>query len=87
MYETGNREVRLRKRWPMAIAAGLLGAAVLCQPNSAHAFGFHGGGFHGGGFQGGGLPSPQTMFCCAMSQCRNDRCSSRRDGSAVRITD
>src|SRR5690348_7295222 len=55
MYETGNREVRPRKRWPVAIAAGLLGAAVLCQPDSAHAFGFHGGGFHGGGFHGGGF--------------------------------
>src|SRR5438270_7150862 len=53
MYETGNREVRPRKRWPVAIAAGLLDAAVLCQPDSAHAFGFHGGGFHGGGFHGG----------------------------------
>jgi hypothetical protein len=38
MYETGNSEARLRKRWHVAsIAAALLGAAVLCQPNTAHA--------------------------------------------------
>jgi hypothetical protein len=52
MYKAGNSEARPRKRWPVAIAAGMLGAAVLCQPDSAHAFplagGFHGGGFHGG---------------------------------------
>jgi hypothetical protein len=54
MYETGNSEARPRTRWRVAgIAAGLLGAAMLCQPDSAHAFGFHGGGFHGGGFAGG----------------------------------
>src|SRR5271166_2654921 len=39
MYETGNCEARPRKRWPVAsIAAAVLGAAVLCQPESAAAF-------------------------------------------------
>jgi hypothetical protein len=58
MYETVNSETRLGKRWPVAIAAGLLGAAVLCQTDIAYAFspphgsGFAGGGFHGGGFGG-----------------------------------
>ena len=38
MYKVGNSEVRPSKRWPVAtIAAGLLGAAVLCQPDSAGA--------------------------------------------------
>ena len=56
---------RPNKSWRMmSIAAALLGAAVLCQPDLAHAAhggggghggGFHGGGFHGGGFHGGGF--------------------------------
>ena len=44
----------------MSIAAALLGAAVLCQPDLAHAAqggggGFHGGGVHSGGFHSGGF--------------------------------
>ena len=48
----------------LAIAAALLCATALSQPNLAHAGGFHGGGggfhgggggFHGGGFRGGGF--------------------------------
>jgi CBS domain-containing protein len=53
MYEARNSEARPWKRWPMAIAAGLLGAALLCQPGSAYAFPL-GGGFHGGGGFGHG---------------------------------
>ena len=61
MREVTNSEARRRKRWRlMSIGAALLGAAVLCQPDLAHAAhggggGFHGGGFHGGGFHGGGF--------------------------------
>jgi|SRR5580700_7045240 hypothetical protein len=64
MSELGDSKARAQKRWPVAsIAAGLLAAAVLCQPDLAHAAhggggGFHGGGFggfHGGGFHGGGF--------------------------------
>jgi hypothetical protein len=40
----------------VSIAAALLGAAVFCQPDLAHARGGHGGGghggFHGAGFRG-----------------------------------
>ena len=55
---------QLIKRWPrpmigraLAIAAALLCATALSQPNPAYAGGFHGGGggFHGGGFHGGGF--------------------------------
>jgi hypothetical protein len=47
MYEIGNSESQPRKRWRVAgIAAGLLGTAVLCQPDSARAQ-----------LPGGGLPS------------------------------
>ena len=68
MRESGNSEARPRKKWRlMSFAAALLGAAVFCQPDLAHAAhggggggGFHGGGgggFHGGGggFHGGGF--------------------------------
>src|SRR5690242_19770802 len=61
MNELGNINTQPKKRWPVAsILAALLGAAVLCQPDLAHAahgggVGFHGcgfGGFHGGEFHG-----------------------------------
>jgi hypothetical protein len=69
MRELGNSRAQPRKRrGVVSIAAALLGAAVLCQPDLAlaaghgggggggfHAGGFHGGGFHGGGFHGGGF--------------------------------
>jgi hypothetical protein len=60
MYEIGNSEARPRKRCPVAtIAAGLLGAAVLCQPDSAGAMPpLPGGGLPslpGGGGRGGGV--------------------------------
>jgi len=52
MSELGNSKAQPKKRWRVAgIAAALLGAAVLCQPDVAQAA--HGGG-GGGGFQGGG---------------------------------
>ena len=55
MYETGNSEAQSRKRWRVApVAAGLLGVAVLCQPDSARALPALEGGFHGGGFGGYG---------------------------------
>src|SRR6202047_4272979 len=65
MRRLGNGGARPSTRWRvMVIAAALLGAAVLCQPDLAHAAhggggGFHGGGggFHGGGFHGGGFHS------------------------------
>lgn len=66
MRELGNSEARPGKTWSVvSIAAALLGAAVLCQPELAQAAphggggGFHGGfgafhgGFHGGGFHAG----------------------------------
>ena len=68
MCRLGNNRARpSKRRGVLSIAAALLGAAVLCQPNLAHAAhggggggghggggGFHGGGggFHGGGFGG-----------------------------------
>jgi len=71
MSELRNGGARPRKSWRMAgIAAALLGAAALCQPDIANAAhgggggglhgggGFHAGGFggfHGGGFHGGGF--------------------------------
>ena len=71
MRELDDSGARPKKRWRvMGIAAALLGGAVLCQPDIAHAAhgggggfhggggGFHGGGFggfHGGGFHGGGF--------------------------------
>jgi len=59
------------RRALVSLAAGLLGASLLCQPNFAyarggggghggggfHAGGFHSGGFHGGGFHAGGSHS------------------------------
>lgn len=68
----GDSKAWPKKRWHVvSIAAALLGAAVICQPELAHAAhggggggGFHGGGrfhgggfggFHGGGFHGGGF--------------------------------
>ena len=64
MQKLGNNKATPR-RAVVSIAAGLVGAAVLCQPGLAQAAhggggggGFHGGGggFHGGGggFHGGG---------------------------------
>src|ERR1700739_1752690 len=63
MQLSGNHKVTPRKaKAVVSIAAALLGAAVLRQPDLAHARGggghgggFHGGGFHGGGFHGGGF--------------------------------
>jgi hypothetical protein len=65
MRELRNCRSRPSKgRRVVSIAAALLGAAVLCQPDLAHAAhgggggghggggGFHGGGFHRGGFGG-----------------------------------
>jgi hypothetical protein len=61
------KEYRARPRLgrTLAIAAALLCATALSQPNPAYAGGFHGGGggfhgggfggFHGGGFHGGGF--------------------------------
>jgi hypothetical protein len=61
------KEYRARPRIgrALAIAAALLCATALSQPNPAYAGGFHGGGggfhgggfggFHGGGFHGGGF--------------------------------
>ena len=65
MQRLVNTKATPRKaRAMVSIAAALLGAAVLCQPDLARAAhggggGFHGGGFHGGGFHGhvGGLRS------------------------------
>jgi|ERR1700756_629495 hypothetical protein len=60
MQQLENHEAAGRRvRSVVTIAAALLGAVVLCQPNLAHARGGHGGGghggFHGGGFHGGGF--------------------------------
>jgi hypothetical protein len=55
MLQLGNHKANTRKaRTVVSIAAALLGTAVLCQPDLAHARGGggHGGGFHGGGFHG-----------------------------------
>jgi hypothetical protein len=55
MQLSGNHKVTPRKaKAVVSIAAALLGAAVLCQPDRAHARGGggHGGGFHGDGFHG-----------------------------------
>ena len=57
MRVSGNNGSRPRKTWRlMSMAAALLGAAVLCQPDIAHAHGGGGGGGLGGGgrFHGGG---------------------------------
>ena len=57
MRESGNSEARPRKKWRlMSFGAALLGAAVFCQPDLAHAAHGGGGGGHGGGggFHGGG---------------------------------
>ena len=52
-----NKTISRRARAIVSIAAALLGAVVLCQPDLAYARGGHGGGghggFHGGGFHGG----------------------------------
>lgn len=64
MQQLGNHKATPRKvRSVVSIAAALLGAVVLCQPDLAHARGGHGGGGHGGshgggfhgGFHGGGF--------------------------------
>ena len=56
MHGIGNSRVRpAKRRRVVGIAAALLGAAVLCQPDfadAAHGGGGGGGGFHGGGFGG-----------------------------------
>jgi hypothetical protein len=58
MQQLGNNKtISRRARAIVSIAAALLGAVVLCQPDLAYARGGHGGGghggFHGGGFHGG----------------------------------
>jgi hypothetical protein len=54
MKQLGNHKANPRKASSVvSIAAALLGALVLCQPDLAHARGGHGGGFHSGGFHGG----------------------------------
>ena len=65
MKRLSERRARPRIGRALAIAAALLCATALSQPNLAHAGphgggggfgGFHGGGgYHGGGFHGGGL--------------------------------
>ena len=58
MKQLNEYRARPRIGRALAIAATLLCAAVLSQPNPAYAGGFHGGGFggfHGGGFHGGGF--------------------------------
>ena len=58
MRQSGNHKATPRKaKAVVSIAAALLGAAALFQPDLAHARGGggHGGGFHGGGFHGGGF--------------------------------
>src|ERR1700730_16812270 len=66
MSELGDSKARAQKRWPVAsIAAGLLAAAALCQPDLAHAaHGGGGGGFHGGGVGGfhGGVANLHNGF-------------------------
>jgi hypothetical protein len=55
MQQLENRKATPKKvRSVVSIAAVLLGAAVLCQPDVAQARGGHGGGGHGG-FHGGGF--------------------------------
>src|SRR5271169_5338856 len=53
MKQLNEYRARPRIGRALAIAATLLCAAVLGQPNPAYAGGFHGGGF--GGFHGGGF--------------------------------
>jgi hypothetical protein len=61
MKQLNEYRARPRIGRALAIAAALLCATVLSEPNPAHAGGFHGGGggggFHGGGggFHGGGF--------------------------------
>src|SRR5262245_46413585 len=63
MRELNIIEVRPRKRWPMmSIAAALLGAAVVCQPDVAQAAHGGGGGFHSGGFHGGYFHRSGTYY-------------------------
>jgi hypothetical protein len=55
-----NRAQSKRGRALVIVAAALMCAAALYQPNLAYAAphgggGFHGGGFHAGGFRGGGF--------------------------------
>jgi hypothetical protein len=57
MKQLNEYRARPRIGRALAIAAVLLCASALSQPNPAYAGGFHGGGggFHGGGFHGGGF--------------------------------
>ena len=57
MKQLNEYRARPRIGRALAIAAALLCATALSQPNPAYAGGFHGGGrgFHGGGFHGGGF--------------------------------
>jgi hypothetical protein len=57
MKQLNEYRARPRIGRALAIAAVLLCASALSQPNLAYAGGFHGGGggFHGGGFHGGGF--------------------------------
>jgi hypothetical protein len=55
MQQLENRNATSKKvRSVVSIAAAVVGAVVLCQPDLAHARGGHGGGGHGG-FHGGGF--------------------------------
>ena len=79
MRKLGNNEARRSRRWRVvSIAAALLGAAVLFQPDLADAAphggggGFHGGGgfggFHGGGFAGfTAAGSTVVLWVCIMA--------------------
>ena len=64
MKQLNEYRARPRIGRALAVAAALLCATALSQPNPAYAGGFHGGGggfhgggggFHGGGFHGGGF--------------------------------
>jgi len=57
MKQLNEYRARPRIGRALAIAAALLCATALSQPNPVYAGGFHGGGggFHGGGFHGGGF--------------------------------
>ena len=54
MHQSSEHRTRPKIGRALAIAAALLCATALSQPNLAYA-GPHGGGFHGGGFHGGGF--------------------------------
>ena len=55
MKQLNEYRARPRIGKALVIAAALLCATALSQPNPAYAGGFHGGGFHGGGFRGRGF--------------------------------